>query len=113
VSRYSLVYFTPEPPLGTRYLIGAQVETDGALRFVVAKRLPCAVCMGGPRMAAFLDLVVQRLGRMSSFDDLGKCGLSVTGDEVRPFPFPEHDAAEWIERHMLPGGRDDAGEAAK
>lgn len=101
---YRTVQFVPDPYSGARVPVAALVSDGEAVRVVRSAQLPGAQCLGGPRRAALVRMVMEALHDVSGFDRLPhSVGARAILDGAREVPVSDLDAAErWVRDHILP-----------
>lgn len=104
-ARARIVQFSPDPFSGSRFTIGAVVETGGRVEFVRAHLIPDAHCLGGHAPWTTLNLTLDALA--AAPDAKQRSGaisqLASIGPDIE-LPDGVADAASWVSRVLLPRG---------
>jgi hypothetical protein len=103
-AEFRIVHFISDPFLGARIPVAALLrDRTNVVRVVRAQRLPAPECLGGPKYAAALGMVLECLGSAPAFDRLPQpVGPFATMGEPLTVPDGVHDAAKWLGSHVLP-----------
>lgn len=103
-AEFRIVHFVSDPFLGARIPVAALLrDRANVVRVVRAQRLPDPECLGGPKYAAALRMVLDSLDNAPTFDRLPQAvGPFATMAEPRTVPDDVHDAAKWLGSHVLP-----------
>ena len=106
---YRLVYFVPDPFVGTRLLVAALTQDDdGNMELVRATRLPDVNGAGGPRKLKLLHRILDGLCEEADLESAPhRVGSHVAMDDIRTLPDSIANPSEWLKQHLLPHGHDE------
>ncbi len=100
-ARYRLIHFVPDPFSGARVPVAAVLQAHGRLSVHEMPHRPGPDCLGGRERVAVVHMMLEGLGRMSSFDQLPiSFGPQAMLDGAREVPAGV-DAQKWLERLLL------------
>lgn len=100
-ARFQIVHFEPDPFSGSRFAVGALVESDQGVQLVTGW-LPGPRGLGGEQASATVRLILDSLRRDARIGELPmSVGPQVQLGELRPLPQGVSDPAAWIKEHVL------------
>jgi len=101
-AKYRLVQFAPDPIRGSRFMLGAIVDTGTRQTFASAV-VPGPRCLGSYSSAALARAITEELRSAESLRTLpNSIGPHVTLSGVHVLPEGLEDPVAWVKRHILP-----------
>jgi hypothetical protein len=98
---YRVVFYTPDPVLGTRLAVGAIVTVGGRDAFVASPSMPTATALGGPRRHQLLGALVGDLRAGLGLTMVGRLSGHLTTGPAVAVPASVGDPPAWVETHVL------------
>lgn len=98
---YRVVFYTPDPVLGTRLAVGAIVTVGGRDLFVASPSLPTATALGGPRRHQLLGALLGDLRAGLGLTAVGRVSGHLTTGPAVAVPASVADPPTWVEAHVL------------
>jgi hypothetical protein len=98
---YRVVFYTPDPVLGTRLAVGAIVTVGGRDVFVASPSLPTATALGGPRRHQLLGALLCDLRAGLGLTMVGRLSGHLTTGPAVAVPAGVADPPTWVETHVL------------
>lgn len=102
-ARFRIVQYVPDPFSGTRFTIGALVQSGGRVELARAPWLPGPGCIGGRKAWATMQLILDTLSTPGRFDIAsGELSALAQFSEEIAIPAGVTDARAWLEARLLP-----------
>lgn len=102
MSRYQIIYFVPDPFHDGRVPIGALVQSKHQAKAVIASRLPGTECLGGPKVAALMRMILRDLGNVNQFELPNFISPHVCLESECLLPPQIEDPFDWVQKNVLP-----------
>lgn len=103
---YNIVYFIPQPPLGSSFAVGAFIVSNNTrkIKWVEAERLPTKECLGSSASLSLLEWMLIDFANPEQFETLkeGSLGPHVWIRPSLECPVDDDEALSWVKTYILP-----------